>query len=471
MNPFIATLVYVTGIAGLFYLDRNASLRTSKALWLPVVWISIVGSRAVSVWFNMSPADSDVQMDGSPLDRVVFALLLVGGLVVLVNRGRKSSAALKANWPILAYFAFCLVSVVWSDFPDVAAKRWIKAIGDLVMVLIIVTDGNPIGALKRVLARAGFILLPASVLLIKYFPGLGRGYDPWFGMQSDLGVTTNKNTLGVITFILSLGALWRVLELFRAKGQPNRRRHLVAQFTLLAFGMALLAMANSATSLASFALGSVLLVAGTLRAVRRHPGAIHALVLTMVAAGGLSLVIGGTAGIAHVMGRKGDLTGRTEIWSALIPMAPNSVVGAGFESFWLGPRLEAALRDFPGLPLNEAHNGYLEVYLNLGFVGVFLIALILVTGYGRAVATFRRDPLFGSLLLAYIASAAVYSFTEAGFRMLDPIWIFLLYAVVAASAAAPRREAVPVERFGAPADRFATSSATRSAIATTMMKK
>ena len=139
----------------------------------------------MSVWFNMSPADSDVQMDGSPLDRVVFALLLVGGLVVLVNRGRKSSAALKANWPILAYFAFCLVSVVWSDFPDVAAKRWIKAIGDLVMVLIIVTDGNPIGALKRVLARAGFILLPASVLLIKYFPGLGRGYDPWFGTQSE----------------------------------------------------------------------------------------------------------------------------------------------------------------------------------------------------------------------------------------------------------------------------------------------
>ena len=173
MNPFIATLVYVTGIAGLFYLDRNASLRASKALWLPVVWISIVGSRAVSVWFNMSPADSDVQMDGSPLDRVVFALLLVGGLVVLVNRGRKSSAALKASWPILAYFAFCLVSVVWSDFPDVAAKRWIKAIGDLVMVLIIVTDGNPnrstqegpcacglhfvarVGSVNQVLSRSG----------------------------------------------------------------------------------------------------------------------------------------------------------------------------------------------------------------------------------------------------------------------------------------------------------------------------
>lgn len=459
MNPSTATLVYATGIAGLFFLDRDKSLRTSKALWLPIVWILIVGSRAVSDWLNMSPAaDTDVQMDGSPFDRVVFGLLLVAGLVVLLHRGRKASAALKANWPILIYFGFCLVSVLWSDFPDVAAKRWIKAIGDLVMVLIIATDRDPIGALKRVLARVGFILLPASVLLIKYFPALGRGYDPWFGTPWNTGVTANKNSLGVITLIISLGALWNVLALFRAKGQPNRRRQLVAQLTLLGFGVALLVMANSATSTASFAVGSVLLVASSLRTVRRNPRAIHALVLMMLAAGALSLLLDGTAGIAHLMGRKSNLTGRTEIWSVLVPMAPNSVVGAGFESFWLGPRLIAALSAFPGLPLNEAHNGYLEVYLNLGCVGVGLIAVILVTAYVRAVATFRRDPKFGGLLVAYIVSAAVYSSTEAGFRMLDPIWIFLLYGAVSASAAAPRGEAVPMEHFGVPDRRKAIST-------------
>jgi exopolysaccharide production protein ExoQ len=448
MNPSIATLVYAFGIAGLFYLDRDKSVRTSKALWLPVIWLWIVSSRAVSVWLNISPAsDVDVQMDGSPLDRAVFALLLVGGLIVLIHRGRKTSAALKASWPILAYFCFCLASVIWSDFPDVAIKRWVKAIGDLVMVLIIATDGNPIGALKRFLARTGFILLPASVLLIKYYPALGRGYDPWYGTPWNTGVTTNKNVLGVVAFLLSLGALWRVLALLRPKGQPDRRRHLLAQAALLAFGVALLVMANSATSRACFALGAVILVAASLAAFRRHPRAVHALVIIIVVGGGLSLLFAGTTDIAHALGRKSDLTGRTEIWNVLIPMVPNPVVGAGFESFWLGKRLQDIRQIFAGNPLNEAHNGYIEVYLNLGCIGFGLIALILATGYLRAMAAFRRDPMFAGLLLAVIVPAAIYSFTEAGFRMLDPIWVFLLLAVVAAPATVLRRETSPVEHL------------------------
>jgi O-antigen ligase len=80
--------------------------------------------------------------------------------------------------------------------------------------------------------------------------------------------------------------------------------------------------------------------------------------------------------------------------------------------------------------VNEAHNGYVEVYLNLGSVGVGLIVVNLISGYRGSVAAFRRDPAFGSLMLAYVAAAAIYSITEAGFRMLDPIWIFFLVAVV-----------------------------------------
>jgi hypothetical protein len=39
-------------------------------------------------------------------------------------------------------------------------------------------------------------------------------------------------------------------------------------------------------------------------------------------------------------------------------------------------------------------------------------------------------------MLAYIVAAAVYGITEAGFRMLNPIWIFLLLAVVSANGIA-----------------------------------
>ena len=105
------------------------------------------------------------------------------------------SAFLNANGPILIYFLFCLMSIVWSDFPGVAFKRWTKAIGDVLMILIVVTDEQPVAALRRLFSRTGFLLIPLSLLLIKYYPSLGRGYDSWSGEQLFTGVTTNKNSL------------------------------------------------------------------------------------------------------------------------------------------------------------------------------------------------------------------------------------------------------------------------------------
>jgi exopolysaccharide production protein ExoQ len=90
----------------------------------------------------------------------------------------------------------------------------------------------------------------------------------------------------------------------------------------------------------------------------------------------------------------------------------------------------------PGLPLNEAHDGYVEVYLELGWVGLVLIGLIFVSGYRHSVMAFRRAPGLGSLMIAYVLAAMVYSVTEAGFRMMHPMWIFFLLAVIEASSIA-----------------------------------
>jgi exopolysaccharide production protein ExoQ len=179
-------------------------------------------------------------------------------------------------------------------------------------------------------------LLPISVLFIKYYDYLGRGYTP-DGDQMNTGVTTNKNSLGVIVLVSSLGALWRVLALFSAKDQSGRRRHLIAHGILLAFGIALLGMANSATSISCFALGAILMLVTKMPAFKRRPGAVHALVAIIVIAGGLTMLFGGQAGVVHALGRQTNLTGRTDIWAAVIPALSNPILGDGFESFWIGP--------------------------------------------------------------------------------------------------------------------------------------
>jgi O-antigen ligase len=187
--------------------------------------------------------------------------------------------------------------------------------------------------------------------------------------------------------------------------------------------------------------------------IRRNPAAIHVFVATLILVAGIAMLFGGRESAAHALGRNGNLTGRTEIWSAVIPLAPNPLVGAGFESFWLSPTVHEKLWEaIPGLPLNEAHDGYLEVYLNLGWVGVGLIVLVLTDGYRRAVKAFRHEPPFGALLLAYVLTSAVYSITEAGFRMMAPSWIFLLFAIIQASSVpvpSPVGAALPLDAFPA----------------------
>jgi exopolysaccharide production protein ExoQ len=441
----IAFAVCVIGTAGLFYLDRDKSVRASKALWLPVMWLWLVGSRPVSewlaIWFGWGGLGAgsglDAQVDGSPLDAIVFMALTAAAIAVLLQRSRATVNLLRSSLPVLIYFLYCAASCLWSPIPDVAFKRWIKDVGDLAMVLVIVTDPEPINALRRVFSRVGFVLLPSSILLIRY-SALGRAYDP-SGGQVFTGVTDNKNTLGLITFIISLGAMWSFFNLLRAKRRHARvrTRQLVARGVLVAFGLGVLYEARSDTSTSSFMLGALLILATSLSFFRRRPKRVHMLVLSILLLGGIGFLLGGTATVAGAYGKNSNLSDRTTIWAAAIPVCPNPIVGAGFESFWngYGKYVTGGLSKYER-GLNSAHNGYIEIYLNLGWVGVSLIAMLLFVGYRRAWTAFRINPEVGGLMLAYVAAVAIYNITEAGFRILTPTWIFFLLVLVGSRSSA-----------------------------------
>ena len=423
-------MLFAVLIWGLFALDRDRNARTSKALWLPVIWLWINSSRPISQWLQMTPPQDlpNQYLEGSPLDRIIFTILVTAGLMVVLNRGRQAGTVLRANWPIVLLFYYCLLSVFWSDYPLVALKRSTKAIGDLIMLLIVLTDCEPRSAVKRLLTRCGFLLIPLSVLLIEYYPGLGQGLGDGIEAPTYTGVTTNKNFLGVICLIFGIASMWRFIAACRNSEFAHRGRHLIAHGVLLGMVSWLLWMANSMTSLACFVLASGLIAITSLRAVGRRQVIVHLLVVAMVLIPFVTLFIGHGGGIFESMGRDPTLTGRTEIWDQLLHLSKNPLFGAGFESFWLGTRLEHIWITFP--EINEAHNGYLEVFLNLGWIGLILLGIVIVTGYRSVMLELRRDVEMGYLKLAYLVGAVVYSLTEAGFRMMNPVWFLFLLAVI-----------------------------------------
>jgi exopolysaccharide production protein ExoQ len=442
MPPKIAILVFAIGVFGLFRLDRDPKAKTSKALWLPALWLAIGASRMITQWlqafglgsFEGGAASVDQMADGSPFDRLFVSFLVALALGILFTRSRQVSSLLTKNAPIILFFIYCAVSVIWSDYPLVAFKRWIKDVGDLSMVLIVLTDEDPAAALQRLFSRVGFVLVPASVLLIKYFPAIGRAYHPWSWDVFYVGVAGGKNELGMLCLIFGCASVWRLTRVYRKDEGDRRFRRLLAHGVILAMVCWLLFLANSATSLSCLFMASVLIIATSFRALDRKPFFAHVLVASTLCVSFSALFLNLGTGLVESLGRDSTLTGRRTVWNLVLGMAGNPIVGTGFESFWLGERLRRMWSIYWWRP-NEAHNGYLEVYLNLGWIGVALLILVLVVGYRNVIAAYRYDLKTGRFKLACFLMAVAYNFTESAIRVMNPMWFVFLFAVMNASEA------------------------------------
>ena len=167
MPPQLALFLCLLFIGYIFWIDIKTKDGPSHELWIPLIWMFLAGSRYVSQWLNWSPSQLEAYHEGSPLDAIVFTLLIVGGLYVLSRRKIDWNLLVRQNKWIWLYFLYCGVSIVWSDFPFVSFKRWIKELGNPIMVLVILTDRRPVEAIDSILRRLAVAWLPLSIVFFK----------------------------------------------------------------------------------------------------------------------------------------------------------------------------------------------------------------------------------------------------------------------------------------------------------------
>jgi O-antigen ligase len=358
-------------------------------------------SRPFSLWLNPAGTVADSPYDtleGSPVDRLYYSTLLIVGFVILYMKRVKWGVLAHVNVPLLIFIFYCTLSMTWSDFPFTAFKRWVKAIGDYIMVLILLTESNTYETIKSTIKRIAFILLPLSIVFIKYFPEYGRIYHRWTGETMYAGVTTHKNTLGLLCMMLGFFLFYYLIQALREKSDPSgRRRDIILCSLMLVFVFWLLILARSATALFTLVISIGFLAMLSLPFMRRRPEYIGLFFLSCLVLAAVAILIADVFPMLFAMlGRDITMTGRTDFW-----------------------------RDVIWKP-NQAHNGFLEIYLNLGLIGLALLCAVLVSFYKKSKAELYKQYDWGTLRVTFFIVAILYNITEASFRALTPIWLFLL---------------------------------------------
>src|SRR5215813_8200680 len=121
MPPQLALIICIFFIVCLFRIDLKKSNGPPIALWVPLVWMFLAGSRYASSWLNLGAplASVDDYSEGSPVDRAVFFSLIGVGAFLLSRRKIDWGRLRSQNKWIVFYFLYCLSSIAWTDEPFV----------------------------------------------------------------------------------------------------------------------------------------------------------------------------------------------------------------------------------------------------------------------------------------------------------------------------------------------------------------
>ena len=133
--------------------------------------------------------------------------------------------------------------------------------------------------------------------------------------------------------------------------------------------------------------------------------------------------------ILDLLGRDRTMSGRTWIWEMVEETHTDPLIGAGFYSFWSTDAARKISALFLGT-LNSAHNGFLEMYLDGGAIGLALLILLLLTWARRSVRRMLTRTVLGRLGLCFWILAVIYNFSETNYFRLEPLWFTLLILMI-----------------------------------------
>lgn len=367
------------------YSDRRVELRTTlRALLRRAEYVfaflalsAFAGS--ISVLLGRLGLTGEGGVADSPKEIFLPPIYLISAGVLLLRPSRLLRAAAR-NKPTLVLTGLALVSWFWSAAPMLTLKRSTMLIALTLFALYLVTRFSQ----RELLHLLGWVLGTIAVLSTVYaliYPD--RGITSGLHQGSWTGIYSEKNGFGRY---MALGAL-----VFAAIAMQQKR----TRYAWVGAGFCALLVVLSRSTTALVAMACALAVVAVMPALRQRgllfiSSAI--LILVLVVNSGL-LLVANLDVAARALGKDPSFTGRIPLWGSLIAdIAVKPWLGSGYDAFWVNESGAPGALQFEvtgGWDVWHAHNGFLNLALELGVVGVSLFLIGYLVAFGRAVRRLR----------------------------------------------------------------------------------
>jgi O-antigen ligase len=397
-------------------IDKCAIVPISAAIYVSMV--------SPLIYFVTGHGDTlQTIMETRPENRIFWPAMAAISIVLAVRHHSRLGRLPPHIICLLAYLAFAGASVLWAFRPELSFIRFVQQ----VMILTSIVLPAMLAVRTVDLMRGLFLCFALASILNVFFifgrPPMGVGKFSSVGYE---GYFLGKNLLGQFAAIACLLALYEMLHtgLRRALG-----------IIVVVIAVSLLYLSNSKTSL-GFAILAPLLAGITLIIGKRMRISPAIVVLSIIGLIVFSCVVTFTSiyDVSELLFHDRTFTNRTLIWDfALYEIGRSPLLGWGYQSFWLvgpdAPSVVDATGWVRGMP--EAHNGYLDTMLEMGFVGFTLLVIFLIATVHAVGRVVDRDPGRAWLMLSLALFAILNNFLESSWmRAFDLLWV--VFAIVVA---------------------------------------